>query len=147
MTTSDFGSPLSSSTAQSTSMPSLEQPTTSFQEGSGQASLNQTSSSQGRASGAQSTKTRASHQSLPLWLFVEKFLLSTLRLICQTLTTFLPKALLKVCKFQHGRRHCSENLTGTSSEELTRLLTGPLQVYQSCNHSCFNLTSMMSRAV
>ena len=51
MTTSDFGSPLSSSTAQSTSMPSLEQPTTSFQEGSGQASLNQTSSSRGSSQG------------------------------------------------------------------------------------------------
>ena len=51
MTTSDFGSPWSSSTAQSTSMPSLERPTTSFQEGSGQASLNQASSSRGSSQG------------------------------------------------------------------------------------------------
>ena len=46
MTMSDFGSPSSSSTTQNTSMPSLEQPTASFQEGSVRASEHQTSSTQ-----------------------------------------------------------------------------------------------------
>ena len=46
MTTSDFGSPSSSST-HNTSMPSLEQQSVSFQEGSVRASVHQTSSTQG----------------------------------------------------------------------------------------------------
>ena len=46
MTMSDFGSPSSSPTTQNTSMPSLEQPTASFQEGSVRANGRQTSSMQ-----------------------------------------------------------------------------------------------------
>ena len=82
-TTSQLGSPSFSSPASATSMPSLEQPTASFEEGHASSPYHQAllQPNKTRLSGA--LMKRSSHHPPRQWLTVEKFLLLMQRLLTQ----------------------------------------------------------------
>ena len=90
---------------------------------------------------------RSSQHLVRQWLIVEKFLLSLQQPLCLSTTTCHQRLLLKACSIQAEGRPYSGNLTATARAALGKLLTILDQVFLSCNHSCFNLTSMMIRAM